>query len=137
MTVAQGRTRSILTPRGFLLLLIVGGLLFSSVYPLRRYFAVRSSIATLRTEERVLQDRIDQLTAERDLLMSEAEVERLAREQLGMVRPGEVPFVIATPHPEAPRPDVVDPGGLETFAPPDPPSALERWMRAVGRAITA
>lgn len=136
MTVAGARARTILSPRGFVLLLLIGGLMFSSVYPMRRSLAVRENIASLRAEQRALEQRIDELTAERIRLRSDAEVERLAREQLGMVRPGEVPFVIATPKPKADVP-AVDPGGLVPAAPPEGPSALERWWEAVRRAAGA
>ncbi|HEX9711981.1 MAG TPA: septum formation initiator family protein [Actinomycetota bacterium] len=135
MTDQQPRPRSLLSPRGFVLLLVIGGLMFSSVYPLRRYIAVRHGIEQLTAEDRALRDRIDELLAEREELLSDAEVERLARSGLGMVRPGEVPFVIAAPRDPVPEPDEVDPAG---FAPPvdeGSPGLLERWWDAMRVAV--
>ena len=46
--------RSFMTPRGALLALLLLGVLFSSAYPIRRYFAVKSSISHLQSEDRAL-----------------------------------------------------------------------------------
>lgn len=137
MNVEQPRARAIVTPRGFVLLLIVGGLMFSSVYPLRRYMAVRSGIESLQQEEAGLQARIDELLAERERLLSDADVERRAREELGMVRPGEIPFVVAAPKPDEPPPSTVDPSGLGDPVQPQPAGVLERWWDALRRAAGA
>lgn len=132
---ALGRRRAMLTPQGAILVLLLGGLLFSSVYPLRRYVAVRSSIAALRTEERALDARIAELRGERDLLLSDEEVERLAREQLGMVRPGEVPFVISDVT-VAPKPPL-DAQGRDERGEPSASSFLSTWWDALKRAARA
>ena len=132
---AAPRRRALLSTRGLVLLVVVGGLLFSSVYPMQRYFNVRSEIESLREEERRLDARVDELLAERDALKSDAEVERRARAALGMVRPGEIPFVIATPLAQAPAPAPVDPGGLRPADTPDEPSVMARWWHALTRAV--
>ena len=89
--------RAIMTPRGAILALLLVGVLFSSVYPIRRYFAVRSSIVQLKHEERALDAETQQLTKQKALLQTDGEVERIARADLNMVRPGEVPFAIIQP----------------------------------------
>ena len=112
MTTTQARAqRSIMTPRGAILVLLLAGVLFSSVYPVRRYFAVKHSIAQLRQEEKALQDRQAELRKQSDLLNTDAEIERLAREG-GYVRPGEVPFAVVGPQPASHQQAKVAAGGL-------------------------
>ena len=126
--------RPFLTPRGAILALLLIGVLFSSVYPIRRYFQVRSSIAQLQYEERALDQRAQQLTKEKALLQSDAEVERIAREELGMARPGEVPFAIIQPS-VAPTPTQnIGAAGLFDPAETSKPSFFSRIWAAVVRA---
>lgn len=94
---ARHPAASKLRQRGFILVLVLAGLLFSSVYPMRRYFAVRAQIASLEREERDLDARGADLMTEAQRLRSDEAVEHEARERLGMVRPGEIPLVILTP----------------------------------------
>ena len=96
-TPVERAQRAIMTPRGAILALLLVGVLFSSVYPIRRYFQVRSSIAQLQHENRALDQRTQQLTKQKQQLQSDADVETLAREKYGYVRPGEVPFAIIEP----------------------------------------
>ena len=67
-TPVERAQRAIMTPRGAILALLLVGVLFSSVYPIRRYFQVRSSIAQLQHEDRVLDQRTQQLTKEKQSL---------------------------------------------------------------------
>jgi len=120
------------SPRGLILGLILAGVLMSSFYPARRFMALRGETRAQEAVEAALDERIAALTDEAALLSSDAEVERLARDQLGMVRPGEVPFVMA-------RPDRVttDPV-VESPAPTDPPSSrpvVSAWLEAAARAL--
>lgn len=124
----------LLSTRGAMLLLLLAGLLFSSGYPMRRYFTVRSQIRELSVEERQLDERIARLSEERGRLATDQEVERIARERLGMVRPGEVPFVIASPKPRATRQSVA-PSGFEPAPSPPEESLLERWWETVRRTL--
>jgi hypothetical protein len=68
------------------------------------------------------------LEREIEALQTPQEIERLAREQFGLVRPGEVGYVV-----------VVPPGSTETSLPPEP--SLERpdeqpWWRDVWDFLT-
>jgi hypothetical protein len=109
--------------------------MFSSIYPIRRYFTVRSEIAALHKEERALDGRITALTEQKARFSSDQEVERLARQELAMVRPGEVAFVIVTPKPARQvRAPEVGPGGLEAPERPARPSLLSRWFGAFVRS---
>jgi cell division protein FtsB len=99
--------------------------------------AVLLGIMLLRPFERlnVASDRVDQLEAERAELSSEVaqleerraalqrpeEIELLARSELGLVQPGEVPFVVVTPEP-APAPSGGEPAPAD-----DRPWYAELW----------
>lgn len=59
-------------------------------------------LAAIRQETNAIRQQLDQaktanqeLQAERERLLSPAYVEKLAREQLGLVKPGEVPYIPA------------------------------------------
>jgi cell division protein FtsB len=114
--------------RGAVLALVLVGLLFTSVYPLRRYIDVRHQVASLRQQERDLDAKVSQLQEEKQRLQTDAEVEKLARERLGFVRPGETSFFV--PRPEvssAPTPPVV---GTRARAAPKGRSVFDRWWDA-------
>src|SRR5205807_8380840 len=91
-TPIERAQRAIMTPRGAILALLLVGVLFSSVYPIRRYFAFRGSIAQLKHEERALDAKTQQLTKQKAMLQTDLEVVRIARADLHRVRPGEVPY---------------------------------------------
>lgn len=132
-TPDDSRARRRVAPRAVLLALLLTGLLFTSVYPLRRYFDVRAQVASLRLQDHALAGTLSQLSGQKALLQTDAEVERLARAHLGMVRPGEVPFVIATPQPVPDRVTVPDPTVDPPAAPK--PSLLTRWWDTFARAL--
>jgi hypothetical protein len=67
--------------------------------PLRQYVAQRGKVARLRAKETQAQARVDALEARKRQLQDPAYVERLARERLHFVRPGEVPYILLTPTP--------------------------------------
>ena len=133
-TTPERAQRSFMTPRGAILALLLVGVLFSSVYPIRRYFQVRSSIAQLQHEDRALDQRTQQLTKQKALLQTDAEVERIGREELGMARPGEVPFAIIQPS-VAPAPAAnVGAAGLFDPARASKPGFFARIWNAFVRA---
>jgi hypothetical protein len=73
---------------------LLGVMLMSALYPLRQYASQDSHVAALVKQERALRSKIAQLQRQQELLLSDDEIERVAREELGMVRPGEVAFAI-------------------------------------------
>ena len=85
------------------------GVLFLFVLPGRTYLAQRRSLAAAETRATALARANAQLDQQVKQLQTDSEVERLAREQYGLVKPGEIPYVIlpptapATPH-APPRP---------------------------------
>ena len=94
MQAAPSPPRLLRNPRALVFGVILAAMLFSSVYPLGRYFAVRNQVAQLEQEEQRLDDRIVQLMEEQELLNTPEEIERIARKDLLYVRPGEIPFVV-------------------------------------------
>ncbi len=68
--------------------------MFVFVLPTQTYLSQRDQIS--RAEERldVIRRETEQLRRDTERLSGDAEVERIAREQYGLVRPGETPYVI-------------------------------------------
>jgi cell division protein FtsB len=133
-TTAPPTHRSFMTPRGAILALLLMGVLFSSVYPIRRYFAVKSSITQLKGDERALDLKQQQLTKEKAYLQTDAAVEAIARRDLNMVRPGEVAFALIQPS-VAPTPQShIAPAGLFDPTQVSKPGFFSRIWNAVVRA---
>ncbi|MDU4961244.1 MAG: septum formation initiator family protein [Sporomusaceae bacterium] len=57
--------------------------------------SIRRETAAVRQQLEQAKNRNQQLQAEKELLLLPDYVEKLAREQLGLVKPGEVPYVPA------------------------------------------
>lgn len=68
--------------------------------PVARYLEGRARLELLETKHRALQGEIARLEARGRDLREPGQVELLAREQLGLVRPGEVLYVVTTPEDE-------------------------------------
>lgn len=90
--VARGRIR--LTSRGAVLAVIITALLLYLVVPLRTYIDQRNQLSDLKKQTALLEEQNRRLQRQVVLLHDPAHLERLARECLGMVRPGEIGFVV-------------------------------------------
>jgi len=77
------------------------GVLFVVVFPTRSYLAQRASIRKAQSRLDALDRRNRRLAAERRRLTTPTEIERLARAQYGLVRPGEQAYAIL-PAPKTP-----------------------------------
>ena len=80
--------------------LAVIALMFAFVYPTSTFFQQRSQIGAAEQRLTRIDDEAKRLEQENTQLKGDAEVERIAREQYGLVRPGETPYVLvpaATP----------------------------------------
>ena len=95
--------RARLTARATILLVVLAGIMFLSVAPARMYFEQRAELAELERQAAALTARNQRLTDRAERLRDAAYLERLARQCLGMVRPGEVAFVVV-PKEGAPAP---------------------------------
>jgi cell division protein FtsL len=93
-TSAARRPRLRITPRAAILAVIVVALLISMVVPFRAYLAQRSRLAELERQTQQLEQQNARLQRRVEQLHDPAYLEQIARECLGMVRPGEIPFVV-------------------------------------------
>lgn len=84
-----------------LTLVLVGLAVVTNVVPYRQIVEQQRQVAEAAADLASLQAENDLLTARRDALETPVEIERLAREKLGYVRPGEIAYVVLDP-PTAP-----------------------------------
>jgi cell division protein FtsB len=97
-TVAAHAKRRRVSGRAVALIVVVAALLVAAMYPLRAYLHERSDIASLEHQVSVLQKTNSQLDSRISQLHDAAYLDRMARECLGMVKPGEIPFVVVPKH---------------------------------------
>ncbi len=71
--------------------------------PAQRYLDGQHRVGRLETSVAALEEETDELEQRRDRLTDPDEVELLAREEQGFVRPGEVPYTLVPPEVERPR----------------------------------
>ncbi|MDP9404873.1 MAG: septum formation initiator family protein [Actinomycetota bacterium] len=90
------------TAWGVVASVVLIGVLFVAVFPTRTYLAQRRSIETAERRVMVLSTENDKLASRVQRLNTDAEIERLAREQYNLVRPGEEAYAIL-PSPSPPR----------------------------------
>ncbi len=105
--------------RLFVVALVVAGALFTFGTPARTWFDQRQEISAARERNTVLEEQSRHLRARVEQLGSAAEVEQIAREEYGLVRPGEEAYGIL-PAPGSPPPPPL-------LSPPEPRSW---WQRA-------
>ena len=77
-----------------LFLVVLVGLLFVFVYPTRTFLDQRDDTNKARSQLAVLQAENARLARESKRLSTDSEIERLARQKYGLVKPGQIPFVI-------------------------------------------
>jgi cell division protein FtsB len=82
------------------------GLLVVGVFPTRTYLAQRAATSAAAAELDRLDAENARLERRIDRLLTPAEVERIAREQYGLVRPGEEAYAVLPP--PAPPVDLLD-----------------------------
>ena len=97
---------------------VLVGVLFAGVFPTRTYLAQRASISHSEKQLEVLGGQNKDLEHRAKELQSDAEVERLAREQYNLVKPGEQAYAVLPPPaehgqetPTVNEPDRKDDGG--------------------------
>jgi hypothetical protein len=71
-----------------------------AVGPLQSFTAAAERVGDLAMTRDQLQAAVDRLEDRRALLHDPDELELLARQDFGLVRPGEIPFVVVTPDDE-------------------------------------
>jgi cell division protein FtsB len=116
VTPARPPASARVTRRRRLLVCVLGllalvGFLFAFVYPTRTFLAQRDEISRARERLDVLRRATADLEHDTQRLRGDAEVERIAREQYGLVRPGETSYVLV---PRAPAPTTPEPSPSPT-----------------------
>ena len=117
----------------FLLCVAVVGVLFLFVFPARTYLAQRQDLAAASARVKVLSGENKALTDRAAKLHQPDEIERLAREQYGLVKPGEEAYAIL---PSPPPPTTVPPGsgggsGSAGHAKPAPANWATRFLHGL------
>lgn len=80
-----------------LLILVTGAAFLTQVVPYRQIIDANNRVSTARATLAQLEEENTALQADLDALATPAEIERLAREKLGYVRPGETAYVVLDP----------------------------------------
>lgn len=111
-----------------LAILMVGIALVSAVIPFRQIVDQQRRVEAATAELAMLETENELLAAEIDALSTPQEIERLARERLGYVMPGDVPYVVLEP----PADDV----SPTTTAPPVTLPTEEPWYRDLWEFFT-
>ncbi len=89
---------------------VLVGVLFVAVFPTRTFLAQRASVNAAQAQLEVLGEQNRLLEDRARLLNDDAEIERLAREQYHLVKPGEKAYaLIPPPAPPTPPPLVGTP----------------------------
>jgi cell division protein FtsB len=83
---------------------VLVGVLFAGVFPTRTYLAQRASISHAEKQLQVLGEQNKDLEARAQQLQTDAEIERLAREQYNLVKPGEEAYAVLPPPSKADAP---------------------------------
>jgi cell division protein FtsB len=81
----------------FIMLLVALGLVATGVLPVRDFLERENAVNAANEQLTEITTENDLLTADVEALASEAEIERIAREQYGFVRPGEVGYIAVLP----------------------------------------
>ncbi len=97
--------RSRRTGTGMVVLIVVSAIVLGGIFPFRQMLAQRRQVEGAEEKLAALVDENARLEQEIADLSTPAETERLAREQLGLVRPGEVGYAVETLPPAAVAPE--------------------------------
>lgn len=79
------------------LVLLIGLAFLTQVVPYRQILDSRQQVASAQAELAALESENARLTSDVLALQTDAEIEKLAREKLGYVRPGETAYVVLDP----------------------------------------
>lgn len=96
----SGRTRTVLVTVAF----VVGGFVVTGVLPVRDYLERGDDVAAAQIELDRLRSENALLAEDVEALYTDQEVERVAREQYGFVREGEIGYTVIVPETEEPPP---------------------------------
>lgn len=87
-----------------LLFLVMGAAFLTQVVPYRQILDSQRQVSSARAQLAALEEDNELLEADIAALETDEELEKLAREKLGYVRPGETAYVVLDPPEEVTRP---------------------------------
>ncbi len=129
-TPRQARSRR--GPVIAVLLLVALAITLAGIFPFRQMIAQQRRVDNTEAKLEALLTENTRLEQEKASLESASDLERIAREQYGLVRPGETGYTIDPPDPE---PEVVVPSQQQP-PPEDERSPLEKvWDFLTGRDL--
>jgi hypothetical protein len=100
------------------------------VLPLQQYLGRETQVNAAQEQLAGLEAANAAIAEDVDALLTDQEIERVAREQYGFVRPGEVGYVVITPEVDESISQRPAPEPVET---PDPPGFFARiWQFVTG-----
>jgi cell division protein FtsB len=99
--------------------------------PFEDYRAARQRVALLEQQAAALEVENERLASRVEDLDDPVTLELLARQQQGLVRPGDVPYVLTPPEVDAPR--IVDVQPVPQVAEDDVLDRVLAWIRALTR----
>ncbi len=80
------------------MLMVAGAIVVGvAVLPMRTWFQQRELLEQTEMEHQEIMSEVDQLDAQLELLQTDAEIERLGRENFDLVKPGEESYRILPP----------------------------------------
>ena len=97
--------------------------------PFEDYRAARQRVALLEQQAAALEVENERLASRVEDLDDPVTLELLARQQQGLVRPGDVPYVLTPPEVDAPR--IVDVQPVPQVAEDDVLDRILAWIRAL------
>jgi cell division protein FtsL len=119
------KPRSGLTLRALFLIIAVIAILFLTIAPVREFLRQRAEIDDLASELNSVKQQNRELQLETQRLNTDAYIEQQARERLGLIKPGEEPFLLVPPKQVAPKPAV------KPAAKPKPKPKADPWWQQI------
>jgi len=107
-----------------LLFLVLGAAFLTQLVPFRQMIESERQVEAAREELAALKGENDLLQADAEALHTDAEIEKLAREKLGYVRPGETAYVVLDP----PTTEEGDPVGPSAPPEGEPGETWVEWI---------
>lgn len=112
-------------PFVFAFVALLVGLATMAATPAQRYVEMQQRVDSLTQQREELADDVDALEERKERLRDPEEIELLARRELGLVRPGEISYVVVRPDRDQPDVDAREPVADE-----DKP-----WWRRLGETL--
>ncbi len=121
-----GKPRKRLPLRTFLLFAAAAAILFLTIAPAREVLRQRAEIEDLSVELNNIKTQNNDLRLETQRLNTDAYIEQQARERLGLIKPGEEPFLLVPPKQAPPKP-----AAKPAVKPKTKPAAKSWWQQII------